>query len=160
MSLSLPDPTPAERTQAREDRNKTEKKARGAYGFYRIMAYITGFWLLLLCVELILKYVIDVNGNHASVLGSWVAIAHGIIYVIYVLSVFNLWSVMRWSLSRMVYLVLAGVVPVVSFILERKAHHWFDEDLPVVLDQVEARSLRRAQISRLADQQSTPPATQ
>ena len=152
MSLSLPDPTGEERSQARSDREVAEKKARAAFAIYRVMALVTGTWLLLLCVEMVLKYIVDVNGNHASVLGSWIAITHGIIYVLYVVSVLNLWAVMRWNLTRLVYLVLAGVIPVMSFILERVAHRWFDDDLPAVLDTVEARSLRRAQISRLKTQ--------
>jgi hypothetical protein len=36
--------------------------------------------------------------------------------------VVNLWSTMRWRLGRLVTLAAAGVVPVMSFILERKAH--------------------------------------
>lgn len=145
----LPEPTREEIEQARHVRDTTEKKAQFAFLFYRALAYITGLWLLLLVVEMVLKYLVDVNGNQDPVIGTWVAIVHGMIYVVYVLAVFNLWSVMRWGFGRMLYLIIAGVVPVLSFVLERQASHWFREDLPGVLDATEGRALRRAQISRL-----------
>ena len=149
MASVLPEPTADEKEQARRVRDATEKKAGIALASYRLLAYITGFWLLLLVVEMTLKYVVDANGGHAPVIGTWVAIVHGFIYVVYVLAVFNLWSVMRWGLGRMIYLIIAGVVPVLSFVLERKATQWVHEDLPAVLDATEGRVLRRAQISRL-----------
>lgn len=149
MAASLPDPTDEDISQAALVRANSETKANLSLSFYRLMAYVTGAWLLLLVVEMVLKYIIDVNGDHAPVLGTWIAIVHGMIYVVYVVAVFNLWSVMRWGFGRMVYLVIAGVVPVLSFILERRATHWFREDLQAVLDAAEGRALRRAQISRL-----------
>lgn len=149
MASVLPEPTHEEKDQARHVRETAEKKARVSFTFYRIAAYVTGAWLLLLVAEMVLKYLVDVNGNHDPVIGTWVAIVHGMIYVVYVLAVFNLWSVMRWGFGRMIYLLIAGVVPVLSFILERKATHWFANDLPAVLDATENRALRRAQIARL-----------
>lgn len=102
-------------------------KARGALTRYRVMAWITGTMLLLLCVELLLKYVVQANGVDAAgdpepVIGAWVAFAHGWIYVVYLATVVDLWSKMRWRLGRLATLAAAGVVPVMSFILERKAH--------------------------------------
>jgi integral membrane protein len=37
-------------------------------------------------------------------------------------TVFDLWSKMRWRLGRLATMAAAGVVPVMSFILERKVH--------------------------------------
>jgi integral membrane protein len=87
---------------------------------YRVMAYVTGTMLLLLCTELVLKYVLDLNGDHRPVIGTWVAIAHGWIYVVYLVTVYQLWSAKRWPLGRLVTMAAAGVVPVMSFILERR----------------------------------------
>jgi integral membrane protein len=81
------------------------------------MAYVTGAFLLLLCVELVLKY--GLNGGQ-PVLGNWIAITHGWIYVAYLVTVVDLWSSLRWPLRRLVVLVLAGVVPVLSFVAERR----------------------------------------
>ena len=96
--------------------------ARGAIGRYRVMAYVTGGWLLLLTLELVLKYVVDVNGGHRPVLGVWVAMVHGWVYVAYLVTVFLLWTKMRWGLGRLAAMVLAGVVPFMSFVLERRVH--------------------------------------
>ena len=55
-------------------------------------------------------------------IGSWVAFAHGWIYVVYLVTVIDLWSKMRWGLGRLVAMAAAGVVPVMSFIMERRVH--------------------------------------
>jgi len=107
-------------------------RARTAFGRYRVMAFVTGSFLLLLCVEMLLKYVLQVNGVDASgeprgVIGSWIAIVHGWIYVIYAVTVFDLWSRMRWSFGRILALIAGGVVPVLSFVMERRAHRWFED---------------------------------
>jgi len=94
--------------------------ARTALGRYRVMAYVTGGWLLLLTLELVLKYVVDVNGGHRPVLGVWVAMVHGWVYVAYLVTVFLLWTKMRWGLGRLAAMVLAGVIPFMSFVLERR----------------------------------------
>jgi len=103
------------------------RRARGALTRYRVMAWITGTMLLLLCLEIVLKYVLQVNGvdadGHAKpVIGAWVAFAHGWIYVVYLVTVVDLWSTMRWRLGRLASLAAAGVVPVMSFVLERRVH--------------------------------------
>lgn len=114
-----------------------DRKARAAFRNYRVMAFVTGGMLLVLTAEMVLKYL--VNGGE-PVLGTWVAIVHGWIYVVYLLTVFNLWSTMRWDLGRIVALVAGGVVPVLSFVMERRARGWFDADLPALLQRVAARA--------------------
>ncbi len=101
-------------------------KARAAFGRYRVMAFVTGGMLLLLCVEMLLKYVLQVNGPDEAVLGDWIAIIHGWIYVVYAVTVFDLWSRMRWSFGRILALIAGGVVPVLSFIMEARALAWFE----------------------------------
>jgi integral membrane protein len=92
------------------------------------MAWVTGTMLLVLCLEMVLKYVVHAGGvdpatgSPEPVLGTWVAIAHGWIYVVYLATVVQLWSAMRWSLGRLATMALAGVVPVMSFVLERRVH--------------------------------------
>jgi integral membrane protein len=100
------------------------RKARGAMARYRFMAIVTGVMLLVLCVELGIKYglgaVTDVDGVMPFI--AWVPFAHGWIYVAYLVTVADLWSKMRWGFGRLVTMVLAGVVPVMSFVLEKKIH--------------------------------------
>ena len=103
------------------------RKAAGATARYRVLAWITGSMLLVLCVEMILKYVFHAAGYNAegklnSVLGAWIAYAHGYVYIVYLVTVFQLWFTMRWRLGRLVTMAAAGVVPVMSFILERTVH--------------------------------------
>lgn len=96
-------------------------KAEGALRRYRVMALVTGVMLLVLCVELLLKYVVGV-GDDVMRWVAWVPFAHGWIYVVYLVTVLDLWSTMRWRLGRLVTMVLAGVVPVMSFVVERAVH--------------------------------------
>ncbi|GAA4417522.1 hypothetical protein GCM10023169_06090 [Georgenia halophila] len=112
-----------------------ERKARSAFRAYKVMAFVTGGMLLLLCLEMVLKYVFN---DGAAVIGDWVAIVHGWIYVVYLATVFNIWSIMRWGFGRVVVLIAGGVVPVLSFVMERRARGWFDDDLPGILERVAA----------------------
>ncbi|WP_147918420.1 DUF3817 domain-containing protein [Ruania zhangjianzhongii] len=106
-----------------------EMKDRGAFTRYRVMAFVTGGMLLLLCLEMLLKYVVQVNGSGEPVLGSWIAFVHGWIYVVYAVTVFDLWSRMRWSFGRIVVLIAGGVIPVLSFVMEQKAQGWTETTL-------------------------------
>ena len=97
------------------------EKARAALGRYRVMAWVTGVMLLVLVVEMLLKYAV---GAPDSVMRwiEWVPFAHGWIYVLYLVTVLDLWSKMRWGFGRLVVMVLGGVVPVMSFLVERRVH--------------------------------------
>lgn len=96
-------------------------RTRGALARYRVLAWITGVFLLILCVEMILKYVIRVDDDVMSYV-SWIPYAHGWIYVVYLVTVIDLWSKMRWKFKRLTAMVFAGVVPVMSFIVEKRVH--------------------------------------
>lgn len=106
-----------------------ERKARSALRAYRVMAFVTGIMLLLLTLEMILVYLVQV-GPEVQAWIRWIPFVHGWIYVGYLVTVFNLWATMRWGLGRMAALVAAGVVPVLSFVMERRADGWFAHDLP------------------------------
>jgi integral membrane protein len=93
-----------------------QEKARAALGRYRVMAWITGTVLLVFTLEIALKY-----GSQISGFG-WVAEVHGAVYMVYAVSVLDLWSKMRWRFGRLATMMLAGVVPVMSFVLERRIH--------------------------------------
>lgn len=122
--MSQEELTPAER----------DAKDTSAFKRYRAMAFITGGFLLLLTLEMLLKYVfhaagVDDQGRANPVLGNWIAIVHGWIYVVYLVTVFDMWSRLRWSLGRMFALIAAGVVPVLSFVMEPRAKQWFEDAL-------------------------------
>ena len=114
-------------------------KIRGALRFYQVFAYITGFMLLLLCVEMIVKYglgyqlfafsnygtlaFVPVNTAVAPTgvdLSTGILNAHGWLYVVYLISDFRLWSLMRWPFTKFVMIALGGVVPFLSFFVEAR----------------------------------------
>jgi len=132
----------------------TEAQIRSALKFYKVMAYLTGAMLLLLCAELIARYGFGVSlfagGTDAvtgkpfgfgfaesepkGVIGGFnisttVLIVHGWMYVVYLVSNFRLWSLMRWPFSKLVLLALGGVVPLMSFIVEKKFHAEVEAEL-------------------------------
>lgn len=108
--------------------------ARNALKFYRVMAIITGTMLMILTVEMIYKYLIAADPKTALMFGDFnlaaaIAISHGWCYVVYLIGCFWLNQQMRWSLGRYLVLALAGVVPVMSFILERRINRQVEAEL-------------------------------
>ncbi|WP_243062485.1 DUF3817 domain-containing protein [Humibacter sp. RRB41] len=114
-------------------------KIPGALKFYQVTAYITGIMLLLLVAEMILKYgvgysvyafapgqgflsLVAYTPENASIGGfdvsTGILIAHGWLYVLYLIADFRLWSLMRMSFTKFVQIALGGVVPFMSFIVE------------------------------------------
>jgi Domain of unknown function (DUF3817) len=112
-----------------------------ALKIYRVCAYVTGTFLLLLVVEMVLKYVffyeVELGGpngfltlvNYFPSLGKspgliginlsiGILIVHGWFYVVYLLADFTLWSRMRWPFAMFILIALGGVVPFLSFIAE------------------------------------------
>ena len=88
-------------------------KIKAALGRYRIAAFVVGVGLLILCLTMVLKYVFDLP--QAVVV--WGPI-HGILYIAYVLLAFDLAYKDRWSAKGTILVLLAGVIPVLSFYAE------------------------------------------
>jgi integral membrane protein len=51
---------------------------------------------------------------------TWITQIHGALYIFYVLAALQLSVKMRKSIAGMLWMILAGTLPVASFILERK----------------------------------------
>lgn len=81
---------------------------------FKVMAVVVGVGLLILCVEIVLHY-----GFHNESLTWWSPI-HGVLYMLYLVTTVDLGLKDRWSLGRIVGVMLAGVVPFFSFVMERK----------------------------------------
>ncbi|WP_088287403.1 DUF3817 domain-containing protein [Kineosporia sp. A_224] len=100
---------------------------------YRVMAYATGVLLLLLTLHVVLQAVqkdpgqplFDADGLGAVVpgAGAFIPIAHGWLYLIYVIVSVDLWFRTRLNFPRMVGVVLAGTIPFMSFVAERWVRH-------------------------------------
>lgn len=86
---------------------------------YRVMAWVTGVLLLVLVlVAMPLKYVGD-DDRLVSVVG----VMHGWLYMAYLVAAFLLANRLRWPPGRTVLLLLAGTVPFMSFVAERRVVH-------------------------------------
>ncbi len=81
---------------------------------YRVLAYATGVFLVLLTGNLVVKYGLGREG-----LGAWLAIVHGYLYLAYVVVAVDLWFRTRLPFLRTVLVVIAGTVPFASFVAER-----------------------------------------
>ncbi|MBC2905064.1 DUF3817 domain-containing protein [Streptomyces cupreus] len=91
---------------------------------YRVLAYVTGVLLVLLCLGMIAKYVLDVDG--AADFTRVVAIAHGWLYVLYLVFAFDLGSKAKWPVAKQLWVLLAGTIPTAAFFVERKISHELD----------------------------------
>ncbi|MFF8724885.1 DUF3817 domain-containing protein [Streptomyces sp. NPDC015171] len=91
---------------------------------YRVMAYLTGVLLVLLCLGMIAKYGLDVDG--AADFTRVVAIAHGWLYVVYLIFAFDLGSKAKWPVGKQLWVLLAGTIPTAAFFVERKISRELD----------------------------------
>lgn len=87
----------------------------GALGRFRVMAVVVGLALFVLLVTLVLKYGYD-RPEVAEVYSP----IHGFLYIGYLGTVADLARRAGWSLLRTVGVMLAGTVPVLSFVVERR----------------------------------------
>ena len=114
-----------------------------ALKLFRISSYVTGIFLLLLCLEMIVRYgfghdlilggmngflVLEARGvDGAGLSGTGinmstaVLIIHGWLYVLYLFAAFRMWTLYRWSFLRFIIIASGGVVPALSFFTE---HHY------------------------------------
>lgn len=88
---------------------------------YKVLAYVTGIVLAVMTVVgLPLKYLVD--GTPATLLDvitlGWVA--HGWLYMAYVVVTLWLGYIRRWSLLKMALVCIAGTIPFAVFFAERR----------------------------------------
>jgi integral membrane protein len=84
---------------------------------YRVMAYVTGVVLLVLCFVGIPLQVLA----HNLVVVRYVGTAHGFLYIVYVLVAFVMTRLvgMKAASPSTVIVLLAGTIPVLTFVVER-----------------------------------------
>ncbi|MFB9525707.1 DUF3817 domain-containing protein [Nonomuraea roseola] len=82
---------------------------------FRVLAYIVGTMLLVLCAAMVLRYGFDIPEPSKIV-----SPIHGFLYMLYLIAVMNLGMKARWSWGRMLGIMLAGTVPLLSFYVERR----------------------------------------
>jgi integral membrane protein len=111
-------------------------RIRKTIAVYKVSSIIPGTFLLLLCLMMVLRYGFGVDiellGPYGFLaltpkdliagvnLSTVILIAHGWLYVLYLACDFLLWRLVRWSFGRFLFIALGGVIPLLSFFLERR----------------------------------------
>ena len=91
----------------------------GAVKRFRVMALIAGVMSLLLWfVDLPVAYLFNNEDWKAKV--ECIPFVHGWVYAVYLLTALQFSVKARWELRRVLWLALAGTLPVASFIAERR----------------------------------------
>ena len=87
---------------------------------YRVVAWVVGVLLLVLVgIAMPLKYFAD-EPAMVSVVGP----IHGFVYMVYLVIAFDLSVRAKWTFTRTLVVLLAGTIPVMSFVAERKVTSW------------------------------------
>lgn len=105
-----------------------------ALRFYQVCSIITGTFLMLLVVEMVLRYgfgyYAELGGPYGFVwlvpydevvavnLSLVVVTVHGWLYVVYLIACYLLWTYMRWTFLQLFWLAMGGIIPLLSFFLE------------------------------------------
>jgi integral membrane protein len=111
MTEQTQKPTPARARGRSGDRGVPAALVR-----YRVMAYVVGTMLLLLVlVAMPIKY-FGHDDTPVAIIGT----AHGFLYCVYLLTAFDLAVRARWRAVGTVLVLLAGTIPFLSFVAERK----------------------------------------
>jgi integral membrane protein len=87
---------------------------RAAVLRYRVMAYVTGVVLIILCF---VGIPLQIAGKPA--VANYVGVTHGILYIIYLVCAWILARRLRLAPKPTVIMLLAGTIPVMTFIVER-----------------------------------------
>jgi integral membrane protein len=117
--MAEPTTAPAADTIGEAPRGGVPPRLRGALLRYRALAYIVGTGLVILTF---VGIPLQIWGHNDSV-ATYVGIAHGYLYIVYVLLVFDLARRAHWSLRRTAGVVLAGTIPLAGFFVERWVTH-------------------------------------
>ncbi len=92
---------------------------KGVTTRFRVMAFLAGIMSMLLWfVELPVVYLLDDPELAAKV--KWIPFVHGYVYAFYVLVAIHFTAKARYTVPRMILFILAGTLPVLSFIAERR----------------------------------------
>lgn len=108
----------------------------GALLRFRVMAWVTGVFLLALTIWLIVGYAFLGYGSGAvkPAAYSMMWTGHGWLYFIYLITAVDLTFRMRWSVKATIGILVAGTIPLASFFAE----HWVTKKV-------------RAQLANVAD---------
>jgi hypothetical protein len=119
-----------------------KSQAESALKFYRVSSLITGIFLILVGIEMLLKYAFGLliwSGGTAGFIGlvpdsvdgtglplSGVDISklllqvHGILYIVYLFADFRIWRLANMKFQDFLVIAMGGVVPISAFVIEKK----------------------------------------
>ncbi len=93
---------------------------------FRVIAYLVGVALLVLTAGVVIQLL-----GHGKALVEAVGPIHGFLYIGYVILGFDLLGRRaRWPLPKIVLVLLAGVVPFLTFVAERRVTREITRELP------------------------------
>jgi integral membrane protein len=92
------------------------------FGTYKVLAYVVGVLLLVGTISSLFKYLLP-EGTALQSLGEamtplWVA--HGWIFIIYVIVAFLLTQKARWTIPEFLLMMIAGLIPGLICWVERR----------------------------------------
>ena len=96
---------------------------------YRVMAYVTGVVLIILCV-LAIAQIWTNDGAAVNAVGT----VHGLLYIVYLIVAYPLTRRLRLATGPTIAVLLAGTVPVMTFIVEYRIRHRYIEPALAALD--------------------------
>lgn len=83
--------------------------------FLRLVAILEGISYLLFALTMPLKYVWEI-----AMPNKIVGMAHGVLFILYVIMVFVAWPIKKWSFWKMCLAQLASLIPFATFVAEKK----------------------------------------
>ncbi len=90
--------------------------ARASLLRYRVMAYLVGIGLIVLVlVGVPLKYAAG-DPTVVAIVGP----VHGALYILYLISAADMLRHIRWPVTELVPVILAGLLPFLAFVVERR----------------------------------------
>lgn len=125
-------------------------RLRTALKVYRVSAAITGTFLLLLVVMMVLRYGFGVDIELGGPFGflaltpkdSLTAInlsigiltVHGWLYVLYLACDFVMWRLARYSFGRFLFIALGGIIPFLSYYFEFQVPRYIEARIRTTTD--------------------------
>jgi len=104
------------------DNAKEVARVRLNVTLYRVMAYVTGVILIVLCLFAIGQAFTD-DAAIVNVIGT----VHGLLYIGYLIVSYPLTRRLRLPVWPTVAVLLAGTIPVMTFVVERRISHRYIE---------------------------------
>jgi integral membrane protein len=92
-----------------------ELTMRAAALRYRVMAYITGVLIIVVCFVGIPLQV----AAHNTLIANDIGTVHGFLYIVYVVFAYILAQKLKMKMGPTVLLLLAGTIPIMTFFVER-----------------------------------------